>query len=98
MEVIPPFNAFITFYNFMMKYYKKLWDEILRSAETSKEKFFIKIPHQETFPKPVISGSTTLDKNVISAEVKDMTKMLKIYTPSGEKLKEFWERAMSAYK
>lgn len=62
----------------MTKYYIKLWEEILISAETGKEKYFIKIHHQETFPKPVLSGSTTLDRKTINVEVKDMMQMMKI--------------------
>lgn len=59
-EVVPPFKKFITFHSFMMTYYKKLWDDILLSSENGKTKYFIKVPQQETFPKPVICGSTTL--------------------------------------
>lgn len=32
IEVVPPYNKFITFHSFMVTYYKKLWDDILLSA------------------------------------------------------------------
>lgn len=96
-EVTPPYNSFSTFHRFILKNYPKLWEQVLLSAETGKEKFFIKIPHRETFPTPVVAGTKILDRKVIAAEVKDIMKLLKIDLTTNEQCQDLWSRALSAY-
>lgn len=43
-ELEHPYNMFVALHSFMMVYYKKLWDNILLSAENDDTKYLIKYP------------------------------------------------------
>lgn len=92
-----PHNLFTTLHTLMMMHVATVWEQVLLSAETRLEKYFIKIPLQEKFPRPVVPGTKTLDRKTIDLEANEVMKMLKIEVPTTEQFNDVRTRVMSAY-